>query len=217
MTETGKKKLKASLWSLLYVAIAVSIVVSSVFIFKNFYFEVVFVNGGSMNPTLCGGDAEGYHDYGINDKSYGAKRGLKRFQVVTTYYPYDEGLSNPSYKIKRVIGLPGDTLKVEHNDLYLYDRNTLSWKGPMEMPFTRNLDGANRNQDTITLKDDEYFLAGDNWVASTDSFDPSVGPIKFSLLVGAVVRIEGRAKVNGKTIYDKIPYSEPMYFLGVDY
>lgn len=217
MTAIGKKKLKASLWSLLYVAIAVSIVVSSVFIFKNFYFEVVFVNGSSMNPTLCGGDAEGYHDYGINDKSYGAKRALKRYQVVTTYYPYDEHIENPSYKIKRVIGLPGETLKVVNNDLYLLSKDTLSWKGPIEMPFTRNLEGAHRNQNEITLKDDEYFLAGDNWVNSTDSFDPSVGPIKFSLLVGAVVRIEGKAKVDGKTMYDKMPYSKPIYFVGVDY
>ena len=222
MTDVGKKKLKYSLWSLLYLALTAIIVVSGTSLFNNFYYESVYVNGSSMSPTFDGeGEQKAYgSDYGIIDKSNGAKRSLKRYQIVTTYYPTDpEDRDRASYKIKRVIVKPGETFKIVDNSLYLKHGN--SWSESLEMPFKRkgvdvieNDEHASRNYPETTLKDNEYFLAGDNWVHSSDSFN--IGPIKYDLLVGVVVKMQGKCTVKNGKVTEKQSY-EDRYFLGVDY
>ena len=221
MNEIRKKKITYSLWALVYLGLTVAIVVSSISLFNNFYYESVYVNGSSMAPTFDGnGESERFgSDYGIIDKDYGAKKNVKRFQIITTYYPGDEDhLDTASYKIKRLYVKPGETFKFENNDLYIKHGN--SWGEPLEMPFTRNgVDNVEepliiRNTEPATLKDDEYFVVGDNWIGSSDSFN--VGPISFDLLVGVVVKMEGKCTVqNGKVIERQ--KTEDRYFLGVDY
>ena len=177
-----------------------------------------------MDPTFSGNDAydvEGKlipsHDYGIIDKDYGAKKNIKRFQIVTTYYPGDKKEQAP-YKIKRLYVKPGETFKFVNNDLYI--KRGDSWGEPLAMPFTRNgVDNVdtplvNRNTEPMTLKNDEYFVVGDNWIASSDSF--SVGPISFDLLVGVVVKMEGKCIVQNGKVTEK-QKTKDRYFLGVDY
>ncbi len=181
-----------------------------------------------MDPTLAGEGASKEYgsDYGIVDKDAGAKRNVKRYQIVTTYFP-GEDPSNPSYsyKIKRVIVKPGERFKVEDNNLYIYKKSYNNgqggWGDPLAMPFDRlgvNVieSGvyADRDYPDTTLSDDQYFLAGDNWVNSYDSF--SVGPISFDLLAGVVVKMQGRCTVVNGKVTAKKPYAE-RYFLGVDY
>ena len=208
MGKTTKAKLVSILWSMVFAAAVVAIIVSSISIFNNFYYEAFYVSGTSMNPTLSGNPND--CDYGLVDKSDGAKKSLKRFQIVTTYYPHDKN----SYKIKRVIALPGDTFKVENNDIYLY-KNSDWWKIE-DLPFERKMDEYHiRNYPATTLKDNEYFVSGDNYTGSTDSF--SVGPISFDLLVGVVTKILGRCTVDSKgNVTERRPH-DPVYFLGVDY
>lgn len=210
MAKQTKGKLLTILWTMVFVAGVAAIVISSTSLFNNFYYETIYVSGGSMNPTLSGNSQD--CDYGLIDKSEGAKKSLKRFQIVTTYYPGDTS----SYKIKRVIALPGDTFKVVNNDIYLYKNDISSWRKIEDLPFERTLDNYHiRNYPETTLKEDEYFVSGDNYTGSTDSF--SVGPIKFSLLVGVVTKMLGRCTVDSEgKVTDKRP-SEPRYFLGVDY
>ena len=219
MDAIKKKKLIYSLWSLVYLALTIVIVVSSISLFNNLYYESVYVNGSSMSPTFDGrGESERFgSDYGIIDKDYGAKKNVKRFQIVTTYYPGDQK-EVASYKIKRLYVKPGETFKFENNDLYI--KRGDSWGEPLVMPFTRNgVDNVDtpqiiRNTEPMTLKDNEYFVVGDNWVGSLDSF--SVGPISFDLLVGVVVKMEGKCTVqNGKVIEKQ--KTEDRYYLGVDY
>ena len=234
MTSINKKKLRYSLWSLVYLVLTVVIVVSAVSLFKNFYYESVFVSGHSMDPLFVGGevDKDGNpvplsHDYGLIDKDTNAKRNVKRFQILTTYYPGDDTSSgSASYKIKRLLVKPGEYYKFVNNDLYVKRKESDPWGEPLKIPFVRN--GVD-NVETPSilhnkeghLKDDEYFLAGDNWINSSDSFDDSIGPIKFDLLVGVVVKMQGRCTVerglDGKTrVTEKQTYKE-RYFLGVDY
>ena len=221
MTEIGKKKLKYSLWSLVYLVLTVVIVISSVSLFNNFYYESVYVSGSSMNPTLQGHVEERFGcDYGLIDKDYGAKKNIKRYQIVTTFYPGDNK-ETASYKIKRVLVKPGERFKVENYCLYIYDKQYDSWGQPLDMPFERNglSDGSaesHRNYKDTTLGDNEYFVAGDNWGGSLDSFSPSVGPISFDLLVGVVTKMQGRCTVKDGKVTEKQKYAD-RYFLGVDY
>ena len=219
MTETNKKKLTYSLWSIVYLMLTIAIVVSGTSLFNNFYYESVYVSGSSMNPTFQGDGAQVSlgSDYGIIDKSNGAKHSIKRYQIVTTYYPNDpEDRDQTSYKIKRVLVKPGEKFKIEDNSLYIFKANqgNYGWGNPVEMPFERSLKDTVKNYPETTLKDDEYFLAGDNWANSYDSF--SVGPIKYDLLVGVVVKMQGRCTVKNGKVTEKETYS-PRYFLGVDY
>lgn len=227
MTTIGKKKLTYSLWSLIYLVLTAVIVISATSLFNNFYYESVYVSGSSMDPTLSGnGASERFgSDYGIIDKDAGAKRNVKRYQIVTTYFPgEDPGNPNVSYKIKRVIVKPLERFKVEDNNLYIYNeayKNVNNgWGEPLKMPFDRNgitnVDTpiADRNWPDTTLSSDQYFLAGDNWVSSYDSF--SVGPVSYSSLVGVVVKMQGRCTVQNGKVVEKQSY-EDRYFLGVDY
>lgn len=221
MTDINKKKLRYSLWSLAYLGLTAIIVISATSIFNNYYYESVYVSGSSMQPTFDGDGASKSlgSDYGIVDKSRGAKNTIKRYQIVTTYYPSDVGSDgkvreDASYKIKRVLVKPGETFKVENNDLYIYNHHTKSWGERLDMPFQRNLETIVRNVSQTTLKDDEYFLAGDNWAHSSDSF--SVGPINYDLLVGVVAKMQGKCTIRDGKVVEKAPY-EARYFLGVDY
>ena len=218
MENVTKKKIKGTLIAVSYIAMAAAIVVSSTSLFKSFYYDLIYVSGSSMSPTLDGGTSSitSLHDYGVVDKHDSAKRNLKRFQIVTTYYPGDTKES--PYKIKRLLVKPGETFKILDNNLYLYNNTTSLWSSAINMPFDRNIPSLPKsynNGEAVTLKDDQYFLAGDNWANSYDSFN--VGPISYSYLVGVVVEIQGKCKVNSEgKVYDKTP-TLPRYFLGVDY
>ena len=224
MTPIGKKKLVNSLWSLVYLALVIAIVVSATSIFKNFYYESVYVSGESMNPTFCGvdiyedGELVPSHDYGVIDKDYGARKNIKRYQVVTTYYPGDPvDRQYATYKIKRVIAKPGEKFKIENYHLYLFNEKEGSWGEALEMPFERNTKtNKHQNYPVTTLANDEYFLAGDNWDNSYDCFD--IGPINFDLLVGVVVKMEGRCIVQNGKVLQKERYKDGNhFFMGVDY
>ena len=57
----------------------------------------------------------------------------------------------------------------------------------------------------LTLKENEYFLMGDNWASSTDSYEKRFDPnrITFSNIQGKVVRIEGTARLDNQVLIDK--------------
>lgn len=217
MDAINKKKLRLSLYALAYIVLTVVIVISAVSMFNNFYYESVYVSGGSMNPTLSGETGESLgSDYGIIDKNNGAKRNVKRFQIVTTYYSKDD----TSYKIKRVLVKPNETFKIVDNDIYIRGKN--GYGEPLSLTFKRHgVEELNegevetiKNYPETTLGPDQYFLAGDNWSASYDSFN--VGPIGFDLLVGVVVKMQGKCTVRNGKVVEKEPYAD-RYFLGVDY
>ena len=132
------------------------------------------VSGHSMETTLSDGDNL------IVDKLTYRFSDPKRFDIIVFPYKYEEN----TYFIKRIIGLPGETIQVTDGKIYIngqvldesYGREVLKSGGIAETP--------------ITLGEDEYFVMGDNRNDSMDSRDPSVGVLHKSELVGrAWVRI----------------------------
>lgn len=133
------------------------------------------VSGHSMETTLSDGDNL------IVDKLTYHFKDPKRYDIIVFPFKYEEN----TYYIKRIIGLPGETVQVVNGYTYvngellesdIYGAEVMEDPGIAENP--------------ITLGEDEYFVLGDNRNHSSDSRDPSVGVLTRDDLIGkAWVRI----------------------------
>ena len=130
--------------------------------------QKTLVDGSSMSPTLEDGDVL------IVDKLSYHFCDPERFDVVVFKYLYKED----SYYIKRIIGLPGETVQIVDGEIYI-DGELLDEKfGNAEM------NNPGRAAQPITLGPDEYFVLGDNRNVSSDSRDPSVANVAREQIVG---------------------------------
>ena len=128
-----------------------------------------------MEPTLQDGNNL------IVDKLSYRFRDPKRYEIIVFPYKYEEN----TYYIKRIIGLPGETVQVTGGYVYINGElleSDIYGAEPMA-------DGGIASE-PITLGADEYFVLGDNRNHSSDSRDPSVGILHREDLLGrAWVRI----------------------------
>lgn len=151
------------------------IIIGLTWLIVTFVGQRTSVSGRSMETTLENGDQL------IVDKLSYHFREPKRFEIIVFPYRYEENV----FYIKRIIGLPGETVQVKDGSVYIDGElleTDIYGKEPM-------LSGGIAS-DPITLGEDEYFVLGDNRNNSSDSRDPSVGILKRRELLGrAWVRI----------------------------
>ena len=205
MRKMKSKKLYNILRALGVFALLLGVCVSAGLFFHTYYYDLIYVSGASMYPTLNGDEDESQGsivDFGIVDPHEHAKKHIKRFSIVSTYYPdntdYDLNTNklrvNAKKKIKRVIALPGETFEIKEDKLYVMKDGVFE-----EVPYTFKIvqkDGVYPKDTTepITLKDNEYWVLGDNRVASRDC--ASIGtPITYENIYGVLVAIEGKGKL----------------------
>lgn len=133
------------------------------------------VSGHSMETTLSDGDNL------IVDKFSYRFKDPKRYDIVVFPYKYEEN----TYYIKRIIGLPGETVQVIDGYAYIDGQQLTS-----DIYGAEIMDSPGIAAEPITLGEDEYFVLGDNRNHSSDSRDPSVGILHREDLIGkAWVRI----------------------------
>ena len=106
----------------------------------------------------------------------------ERFDVIVFPYRYDEEV----YYIKRIVGLPGETIRIIGNTIYINGKPLPEDYGKEVMD--ENTAGIAGKE--ILLAEDEYFVLGDNRNHSADSRSKDVGAIKRNEIVGkAFLRI----------------------------
>ncbi len=113
------------------------------------------VSGASMEPTFETGQ------YLIVDELTYRFEAPSRLDIVIFKYPRD----TTQYFIKRIIGLPGETVIISHGDVSVQtvDGKTIN----LTEPYVKNMgNGADMR---VTLKSGEYFVMGDNRPESSDS------------------------------------------------
>lgn len=134
-----------------------------------------WVEGESMEPTLSDGDS-----IIIQKVSYYFEN-PKRYDVVVFPVTSEEDTGEKTYYVKRVIGLPGETVQVWNGRVYIDDRELSDDK----YCLSEMLDAGNAVS-PITLGENEYFVLGDNRNMSTDSRSDFVGLVQRKDIVGKV-------------------------------
>ena len=151
------------------------IVVGLTYLILTYVGQRTRVSGHSMETTLSNGDNL------IVDKLSYRFRDPKRFDIIVFPYKYEEN----TYYIKRIIGLPGETVQVADGCAYI-DGELLE----SDIYGAEPMDNAGIADTPITLGEEEYFVLGDNRNHSSDSRDPSVGILTRDDLLGrAWIRI----------------------------
>ncbi len=129
------------------------------------------VTGSSMNDTLYNGEQV------IVDKLSYRFHSPQRYDIVV--FPE----SNKSNYVKRIIGLPGETISIREGYIYINDKLLTDDSYGKEGISSQNY---GRLKQPVTLKDDEYFVLGDNRNNSQDSRSEAVGNVTKDRLIGKV-------------------------------
>ncbi len=145
---------------------------------RYFLIQPFYVKGASMEPTYND------HEYLIIDELSYRLREASRGEVIVFRYP-----RNPSqYYIKRIIGLPGDTISIHDNQVDITGPDGATQVLDEVSYLDPNINIEPFNYGEVTLAEDEYFVMGDNRTASYDS--RHFGPIKESVIIGrALLRV----------------------------
>lgn len=145
-----------------------------VFLVRTFVAQPFVVSGASMEPTFHTGE------YLIVDQLSYELGNPHRGDVIIFKYP----LIPSRYFIKRVIALPGESIRISGETVEVKEVGSDTYI-TLDEPY---IEFAKDSETEMTLASDEYFVMGDNRLASLDS--RSWGPLKESFIVGrAFVRL----------------------------
>lgn len=135
-----------------------------IFIVNLFFFQIVFVDGISMVPTL-------------NDKDIVV---IKKINIKPERNDIVVIKKNKRTIVKRIIGKPGDIIKI---DKFVYVNG-------QQFDEIETDDEENKHKEII-LKNNQYFVLGDNRANSIDSRNKEIGIIQYKEILGKVIEKNG--------------------------
>ncbi len=145
-------------------------------LFTSFVFKPALIQGKSMYPNFQNGER------GLSNVIGVAMDGISRGDIVLAKTTTEKG--EPATVIKRVIALPGETIECKDEQVYI-NGEALDESAYLDNDYAKDWLAKNGyfnyNFDPVTLKEDEYFLMGDNRPISLDSRDS--GPYKKSQIL----------------------------------
>lgn len=164
-----KSNTKGFIYDLIFYAVLIFV---CIYILPNFVIQRTIVDGASMETTLHDGE----HLY-VEKLSYRFDA-LDRYDIIV-FYPY--GRENEEYYVKRIIGLPGETVQIIGSDIYINGKI-------LDEDYGKDpISDAGRAAELITLGEDEYFVLGDNRSISKDSRSEEVGNVQRENIGGSVI------------------------------
>lgn len=174
-----KKEVLAFVWETIkIVTISLAIIIP----IRYYLVQPFFVKGASMEQNFHDGDYLLIDEisYRFNEPSRG--------DVVVFRYP-----ENPSqFYIKRIIGLPGEVVEVKNNQVKIYNAELKTGFVLEENYLSDGQETFGNNR--VQLKDNEYFVMGDNRLQSSDS--RRWGPVSKNLITGrALLRLWPLTKI----------------------
>lgn len=184
------KRFLYTIWEIAEVFLIALIAVVAI---KYFLIQPFIVNGASMEPSFYDGD------YLLVDELSYRFKNPERGDVVVFKSPQDPS----TYYIKRVVGLPGERVEIQDETIHIYS-NTQAQGIVLDEPYIRESirNSWRGNPVILTLKENQYFVLGDNRINSYDS--RFWGPLEKDMIVGLVkVRLW--------------PLQEVSFFGGVEY
>lgn len=169
---SDKKKKKVNILEAIKTVILIGAIAAAVILIFKYVIGVTVVDGSSMYPTLSDKDTL------VMTK---LKNNIQRYDIIV----FDSDINQSEYLIKRVIGLPGENVRIDaQGKIYINSK-----------PLEDDNYGASIIQDGgraatvdgVTLGKDEYFVMGDNRNRSEDSRFTAVGNIHIDKIEGKVL------------------------------
>jgi signal peptidase I len=183
-------RFRKSFWGEIIQIVVISLII--VIPFRIYVAQPFLVSGPSMDDTFLNGQ------YLIVDELTYNLRDPQRGEVVIFHYPLD----TTKFFIKRVIGLPGETVQIINDVVTICQTNCETDKDKFTLtePYIK-IDklSPQRPDSLVTLKNDEYYVLGDNRSVSSDS--RIWGPVKRDLF-------------NGRPFLRLIPFNKISLFPG---
>ncbi len=142
-------------WELIKITVLALIIIVPI---RYFIAQPFFVKGASMEPAFEDGDY-----LIINEISYRFKK-AQRGDVIVFRFPEDP----KQFFIKRIIALPDETIQIRNGKIVVFNEDNPSGFTPDESEYLGPRQITEGNLKMI-LEDDEYFVLGDNRLASSDS------------------------------------------------
>ncbi|MCM1244213.1 MAG: signal peptidase I [Roseburia sp.] len=168
--QTDEPKKRSRLSYAVEFIIYIALILLCVFWVPEHVIQRTVVKGESMEETLHDEESLLVNKLSFYEPS--------RYDIVV-FYPQGEDVDE--YYVKRIYGLPGETIQIVGNDILINGEK-------IEDSYAKNpMDDSGIAAEPLKLADDEYFVLGDNREVSLDSRDPDVGPVKKKNLAGHVV------------------------------
>ena len=179
------KKFITFVWELVKIIVIAAVIVIPI---RYFLFQPFFVRGQSMDPNFENGD------YLIVDEITYRFKAPQRGEVIVFKSPQDSA----QRFIKRIIGLPGETVEVKNGKVIIHTKGDLQVLDESNY-LSALLTGGDMQ---ITLAEDEYFVLGDNRPFSFDSRRFGVLPEE---------NIIGRVILRAWPFADMTKFETPIY------
>lgn len=166
-------------------AVELLLVIGAAFFIVHYAIEKTTMAGESMEPILSSGD-----EILINKFAYRFTE-PKRFDIIVFK---QNGKEHSFYNIKRVVGLPGETISIKDGFVYI---NGEAIDEKIDVP---PMTTAGVAEDKLKLDDNEFFVLGDNRNNSEDSRFTSLGNVVKEDIIGkAWIRLNSFNFVNQLT------------------
>lgn len=160
-----------STWEVIKESIKVVVISLAIIVpVRYFLIQPFYVKGASMEPNFYD------HEYLIIDEISYRFIPPKRGDIVVFRYPRDPS----QYFIKRIVGLPEEKVEIKKGKVSIFNQEFPLGSVLKEEYLARGM--TTPGELSIILKEDEYFVLGDNRSSSLDS--RSFGPVPKKLLVG---------------------------------